>query len=55
MGKFFESLGFKNVEPDFIASIIYNWDHVSIGDDVSLPSSAFWCEHKLTEKLILDK
>lgn len=55
MGKFFESLGFKKVEPDFIASIIYNWDHVSIGDDGRLTSSVFWCEHKLTSKLILDK
>ena len=47
MGKFFESLGFNSVEPDFIASIIYSWNHVSIGDDGRLTSSAFWCEHKL--------
>lgn len=55
MGKFFESLGFKNVEPNIIASFINHWNHISVGDDVTLSPSAFWCEHRLTKKLISDK
>lgn len=50
MGKFFESLGFNRVKPDIIAHYISGWYRISIGDDVSLPSSAFWCEHKILRK-----